>query len=185
MTSATSLMLQALELVLSYEQDIKTLVVCSALNQHFCQHVSYTAQRRARSLLHNWKESVAQKAPAKQHAVPASHKERQLQCLRWLCRTAGLQFVNSHDVACNLLHTFTTAPDLLPARLAEVLKDAGGLNVQWPAGNSLQEARAQHRSLRTRIALHGMQLQPKTEPVTAAYACIVCVMHKSPAAGLS
>jgi glutamate synthase domain-containing protein 3 len=164
-------MLQALELVLSYEQDTKTLVVCTALNQYFYQHARYTAQRRARSLLDSWTQAVSQKALSKPHTAPAAYKEHMLQCLRWLCRTAGLQFVNSHDVACNLLHTFKTAPDLPPARLAEVLKDAGGLNVQQSAGNSLHaasyEARAQHMCaqhvytpvLCAGIALHGMRSQ--------------------------
>lgn len=133
------LCLQVLQLVLDFTEDIKTLVKCTAVSLFFMHYVQHTAQRQARSLLKSWKQLMSQKlssskGPTKQRAdstastatsTNTGYKEQEYKCLLWLCKTAGAQFVNNHDVACSLLHNLKDAPDLVPERLVDVLKEAG------------------------------------------------------------
>jgi hypothetical protein len=116
---------QVLELVLCHGQDIKALVIGSTLNQHFQSYARHTAQLSARSLLHTWKAAVSQHTPQGPLLKQRSWKEQQLQCLLWLCKTAGPQFVNSHHAACSLLHTLKSAPLLAADDVLTTLKDAG------------------------------------------------------------
>ena len=102
-------------------QDIQTLMACSAVSRHFHAFIHSTVQLKPHSLLRSWTHAASRPVPAKQRQ---GHQHK-LTGLLWLCKAAGAKFVNTFQVACNLLKLLKVASQLGTEKIVDTLRQAG------------------------------------------------------------